>query len=64
MVKTAPDAASCVPVTILVDERADGVHLSSDSMESLIAPYGSQAALATARDLDAKIECLLEAAAR
>ena len=56
MAKTVPDAASYAPVTILVDERADGVHLSYDSMASLIAPYGSQAALAVARDLDAKIE--------
>jgi hypothetical protein len=51
-------------VTILVDERADGVHLSYDSMASLIALDGSEAALAVARDLDAKIERLLEAAAR
>jgi uncharacterized protein (DUF302 family) len=64
MAKTVPDAASYAPVTILVDERADGVHLSYDSMASLLAPYGSQAALAVARDLDAKIESLLETAAR
>ena len=64
MVKTVPDAASYAPITILVDERADGVHLSYDSLASLIAPYGSQSALAVARDLDAKIECLLETAAR
>jgi hypothetical protein len=54
MARTVPDAASYAPVTILVAERADGVHLSYDSMASLIAPYGSQAALAVARDLDAK----------
>jgi hypothetical protein len=64
MAKTVPDAASYAPVTILVDERVDGVHLSYDSMASLIAPYGSQAALVVARNLDAKIECLLETAAR
>ncbi len=64
MAKSVPDAASYAPVTILVDERADGVHLSYDSMASLIAPYGSQAALVVARDLDAKIEGLLETAAR
>jgi len=64
MVKTAPDAASHAPVTILVDECADGVHLSYDSMASLIAPYGSEAALTVARDLDAKVEGLLETAAR
>ena len=64
MAKTVPDAASYAPVTILVDERADGVHLSYDSMASLMAPYESQVALAVARDLDAKIESLLETAAR
>ena len=64
MAKAVPDAASYAPVTILVDERADGVHLSYDSMASLLAPYGSRAALAVARDLDAKIEGLLETAAR
>ena len=64
MAKTVPDAASYAPITILVDERADGVHLSYDSMASLIAPYGSQAALLVARDLDTKIEGLLQGAAR
>jgi uncharacterized protein (DUF302 family) len=64
MVKTAPDAAAYAPVTILVDERADGVHLSYDSMASLIAPYGSRSALVVAGDLDAKVERLLEIAAR
>jgi hypothetical protein len=63
MVKTVPDAASHAPVTILVDECADGVHLSYDSMASLIAPYGCEAALAVARDLDMKIETLLKTAA-
>ena len=64
MAKAVPDAAAYAPVTILVDERSDGVHLSYDSMASLLAPYGSQAALLVARDLDAKIESLLETAAR
>ena len=64
MAKLVPDAASYAPVTILVDERADGVHLSYDLMESLITPYGNQTALAVARDLDAKIERLFETAAR
>jgi len=27
-----PDTASYAPVTILIDQRADGVHLSYDSM--------------------------------
>nr|WP_228530836.1 MULTISPECIES: DUF302 domain-containing protein [Myxococcaceae] len=64
MARSAPDAAAYAPVTLLVDERADGVHLSYDSMESLLAPYGSQAALAVARDLDREVEQLLDAAAR
>ena len=64
MARTVPDAAAYAPVTILVDERTDGVHLSYDSMASLLAPYGSEAALLVARDLDAKIEDLLETAAR
>lgn len=63
MAKFVPDAAAYAPVTILVDERSDGVHLSYDLMASLIAPYESQAALVVARSLDAKIESLLEAAA-
>jgi len=63
MAKVVPDAASYAPVTILVDERADGVHLSYDSMASLLAPYGNDAALVVARDLDTKVESLLETAA-
>jgi aliphatic nitrilase len=63
MAKTVPDAAAYAPVTILVDERADGVHLSYDSMVSLLAPYGSQSALEVAEDLDVKVESLLKTAA-
>jgi hypothetical protein len=43
-----PDAGSYAPVTILIDERPDGVHLSYDRMGSLLAPYGNAEAL-TAR---------------
>jgi aliphatic nitrilase len=63
MAKAVPDAAAYSPVTILIDERADGVHLSYDSMASLLAPYGSQSALMVAMDLDAKVESLLKTAA-
>jgi DNA-binding transcriptional regulator YbjK len=63
MARMVPDAASYAPITILIDERADGVHLSYDSMASLISPYGNEPALTVARDLDAQIEALLEAAA-
>jgi uncharacterized protein (DUF302 family) len=64
MAKTVPDAAAYAPITILVDQRADGVHLSYDCMASLIAPYGSESATVVATDLDAKIQSLLETAAR
>ena len=59
MVKHVPDAGSYAPVTILVDERSDGVHLSYDRMASFLEPYGNAEALEVARDLDAKIEALL-----
>ena len=63
MARRVPDAASYAPVTILVSERPDGVYLSFDSLASLLAPYGNEPALAVARDLDAKVESLLEVAA-
>jgi uncharacterized protein (DUF302 family) len=59
MVKYVPDAGSYAPVTILIDERPDGVHVSYDKMASLLAPYGNPEALTVARDLDSKIETLL-----
>lgn len=64
MAKVVPDAASYAPLTILIDERADGVHLSYDTMESLLTPYRNESALKVARDLDAKVEGLLETAAQ
>lgn len=63
MVKHVPDAGSYAPVTILVDERRDGVHLSYDKMARLLAPYGSPEALSVAQELDRKIESLLREAA-
>jgi uncharacterized protein (DUF302 family) len=63
MVEHVPDAGSYAPVTILIDERADGVHLSYDRMASLLAPYRNPEALKVAQDLDAKVEALLMAAA-
>lgn len=59
MVKHVPDAGSYAPVTVLIDERPDGVHVSYDKMESYLLPYGSLEALAVARNLDAKITTLL-----
>src|ERR1041384_2112461 len=59
MVKHVPDAGSYAPITVLIDERPDGVHVSYDKMESYLLPYGSSEALAVARDLDEKITTLL-----
>jgi hypothetical protein len=48
-----PDAGSYAPVTVLIDERPDGVHISYDKMESYLLHYGS------AEALDTKITTLL-----
>jgi uncharacterized protein (DUF302 family) len=63
MVEHVPDAGSYAPVTILIDERPDGVHLSYDRMASFLAVYGNPEALKVAQDLDAKVEALLTLAA-
>ena len=63
MLERSPDAGSYAPVTILVDERPDGVRLTYDRMASFIAAYENDEALKVARDLDAKIETLLTKAA-
>jgi uncharacterized protein (DUF302 family) len=63
MAKRVPDAGSYAPVTILVDERSDGVHLTYDRMGSFLAPYGNSEALRVAHDLDLKVEKLLNEAA-
>ena len=63
MAKHVPDAGSYAPVTVLVDERADGVHLSYDRMSSFLAAYGNPEALWVAKDLDNKVETFLHEAA-
>jgi hypothetical protein len=63
MVTHVPDAASYAPVTVLIDERAEGVFLSYDLMASFLEPYGNAEASAVARQLDEKVLALLTAAA-
>ena len=58
-----PDAGSYAPVTILIDERKDGVHLTYDTMESYLAGYGNEDALGVARELDREVLGVLERAA-
>jgi uncharacterized protein (DUF302 family) len=59
MVRHVPDAGSYAPVTVLIDERPDGVHVSYDKMESYLQRYGNAEALVVAQNLDAKIMTLL-----
>jgi len=63
LVELVRDAASYAPVTILVDQRPDGVYLSYDTMASFLAPYGNPDAMKVAEALDAKVAALLAAAA-
>ena len=64
MVKHVVDAASYAPVTILIEERPDSVRISYDRMASYLAPYGNNDALKVSRELDAKVEKILTAAAK
>jgi len=59
MAEHVPDAGSYAPVTILIDERSDGVHLTYDRMASFLATYENERALKVARELDAKVEGML-----
>jgi len=63
MVRHVPDAGSYAPVTILIEQRPDGVYISYDRMASYLAPYGNSDALRVARDLDVKVEKILATAA-
>jgi uncharacterized protein (DUF302 family) len=62
MARLVPDASSYAPVTVLIDQRPDGVHLSYDEMASFLSPYGNAEAQTIAHDLDAKVKRLLEGA--
>ncbi len=59
MAEHVPDAGSYAPVTILVYEREDGVHVSYDLMASYLAGSGNEKTLQVARELDAKVLRLL-----
>jgi uncharacterized protein (DUF302 family) len=64
MTEHVPDAGSYAPITILVYESHDGVHISYDRMASFLASYENPEALEVAKALDNKvIKLLTEAAA-
>src|SRR5260370_20078345 len=62
MARLVPDAGSYAPVTVLIDQRPAGVHMTYDEMASFLAPYGNADALSVAWDLDAKAKSVLESA--
>ncbi|HTU44817.1 MAG TPA: DUF302 domain-containing protein [Bryobacteraceae bacterium] len=62
LARLVPDAVSYAPLTILIDRRADGVHLTYDEMSSYLAPYENIEALQIAQDLDVKVKRLLHKA--
>src|ERR1700722_572904 len=64
MAKHVVDAGSYAPITILIEERPDSVRISYDKMASYLASYGNSDALKVARELDAKVERILTAAAK
>ena len=63
LVIAAPDASAYAPVTILIDERENGVYISHDLMEDLLKPYGSKEANKIALESDRIIETLIKNAA-
>ena len=63
MAKFVHDAGSYAPVTILLDERQDGVHISYDTMTSLIGSYENAEALQVAESLDNTVKTLVLKAA-
>ena len=60
MARLVPDAGSYAPVTVLIDRRADGVHLTYDEMAGFLGSYENAEAIQIARDLDTKVKNLLE----
>jgi uncharacterized protein (DUF302 family) len=62
MARLVPDAGSYAPVTVLIDQRPDGVHLSYDETVGALAPYENLEALKIAHDLDSKVKNLLQTA--
>ena len=63
MAKFVHDAGSYAPITILIDEQPDGVHLSYDRMASFLASYDNASVMEVAKGLDAAVERVLTTAA-
>ncbi len=63
MVRTTPGAGAFAPVTLLIYERDDGVHLRYDALTSAVHGELSVEAYRHAQDLDASVLTLLRASA-
>lgn len=63
MTELVPDAGAYAPITVLIDERADGTWLSYDRIGSSLQPYANVQALQIARELDNNVETILRKAA-
>lgn len=63
MTELVLDAGAYAPITVLIDKRSDGVHLSYDSIASSLEPYGNEEASQVALELDANVEKILQDAA-
>jgi uncharacterized protein (DUF302 family) len=63
MVRSTPGAGAFAPVTLLLFEAADGVHLRYDTVTSAVGDGWDPAAKARAADLDAAVLTLLRSAA-
>jgi hypothetical protein len=59
MAEQVAGAASYAPITVLVDERPDGVHISYDRISTSLAPYANAAVSAVATELDRNVETIL-----
>jgi uncharacterized protein DUF302 len=64
LLERVADAGLHAPVTILIDERPNGVYVSYDKMAAYLERYGNADASKIARDLDSKVESLLTTATK
>jgi hypothetical protein len=62
MAQRVPDAGSYIPVTILIYEERDEVHICYDRLESILAFQEDRSLSKLAKDLDSKVIGLIKAA--
>src|SRR5260370_22843918 len=60
MTRLVPDAGPYAPVTVVIDQRPAGVHLSYDEMASFLGPHRNEEALESERDPAANVKRVLQ----